>query len=172
MRERRGKKLARLVDDGHHHVTRSDTKFPVRNAHSAAVRAGAVDINLLLLDGQPAAFMLYNYHYQGHVLGLRMGFDGECVPRRRRQRVVQSLVRDSYERGDKLLDLGPGYEPYKRHWDRPLASSYRYDSQLSRRPRSGQALHIKRRVWGWIGKRRQALNGRQQRTTEYGPRYA
>jgi CelD/BcsL family acetyltransferase involved in cellulose biosynthesis len=141
----------------------------LRDAHSAAVRAGAVDVNLLLLDGRPAAFM-YNYHYQGHVSGLRMGFDANISRDGAGNVLVQSLVRDSYERGDRVFDLGPGYEPYKRHWRTSLVSSYRY-SYFAPTALRAQALHIKRRVWGWIGDRRQALSTRSQRTAG-SPRYA
>ncbi|HEX4148674.1 MAG TPA: GNAT family N-acetyltransferase, partial [Pirellulales bacterium] len=40
----------------------------LRDAHAAAVDAGAVDINLLYVDGEPTAFA-YCYHYQGQVSG-------------------------------------------------------------------------------------------------------
>ena len=48
----------------------------LREAHEAAAAAGAVDLNLLLIDGVPAAF-LYNYHYRGYVNGLRRGYDAQ-----------------------------------------------------------------------------------------------
>ena len=43
-------------------------------AHAAAARIGMVDVNVLNVDGQPAAF-LYGYHCQGNVTALRTGFD-------------------------------------------------------------------------------------------------
>jgi CelD/BcsL family acetyltransferase involved in cellulose biosynthesis len=131
----------------------------LRDVHVAAVRAGALDLNLLLIDGRPAAFM-YNYHYQGHVSGLRMGFDPAVSRDGAGNVLVQSLVRDSFERGDRVLDLGPGYEPYKRHWRTAVVPSYRY-SHFAPTALRAQALHIKRRVWGWLGERRQAVAARR-----------
>ena len=63
-----------------HHSVRSF----LHELHAVAVAEGAVDINLLLLDGRPAAF-IYGYHYRGYVFGLRRGFDAESIANRRRQ---------------------------------------------------------------------------------------
>ena len=45
-----------------------------RDAHAVAARIGMVDVNVLKVDGRPAAF-LYGYHHHGHVSALRTGFD-------------------------------------------------------------------------------------------------
>ena len=45
-----------------------------RDAHAAAARLGMVDVNVLMFEGRPAAF-LYGYHCDGHVIRLRTGFD-------------------------------------------------------------------------------------------------
>ena len=45
-----------------------------RDAHAAAAKLGAVDVNLLYVNGLPAAFA-YNYQWHGSVYGLRKGFD-------------------------------------------------------------------------------------------------
>ena len=50
----------------------------LRDAHVAAVDAGAADINLLYVDGQAAAFA-YCYHFEGQVSGLRMGYDSSTA---------------------------------------------------------------------------------------------
>ena len=54
----------------------------LREVHQAAAQAGAVDLNLLLLDGSPVAF-IYGYHYRGYVYGLRRGYDPERARRGR-----------------------------------------------------------------------------------------
>ena len=52
----------------------------LRDVHEAAAAAGAVDLNLLLIDGAPVAFV-YGYHYRGYVYGLRRGYDaGQAAP--------------------------------------------------------------------------------------------
>jgi CelD/BcsL family acetyltransferase involved in cellulose biosynthesis len=134
----------------------------LRDVHIAAVRSGALDLNLLLIDGQPAAFM-YNYHFQGHVSGLRMGFDAAVSRDGAGNVLVQSLIRDSFERGDRLLDLGPGHESYKRHWRTTIVPSYRY-SYFAPTALRAQALHIKRRVAGWLNEGRQAWASRRRGT--------
>ena len=48
----------------------------LRDTHAAAARIGNVDVNLLLLDHRPVAFV-YNYVYDGRVYDLRKGFDPE-----------------------------------------------------------------------------------------------
>src|SRR6185369_15587866 len=50
----------------------------LRDCHLRAVEAGALDLNLLLIDEQPVAFN-YAYHYRGYVFGLRTGFDGSVA---------------------------------------------------------------------------------------------
>jgi CelD/BcsL family acetyltransferase involved in cellulose biosynthesis len=81
-------------------------------AHAAAARIGMVDINLLTLGGQPAAF-LYGYHYAGNVTALRTGFDaannggiGSALMLR--------TIEDSCRRGDRTIDFGPGEREHKR----------------------------------------------------------
>ena len=78
-----------------------------REAHAAAVKLGAADINLLYFDGQPAAFA-YNYCWHGAVYGLRKGFDQQ-FGRLRPGLVLQKLMlEDGVQRGDRLYDLGTG----------------------------------------------------------------
>jgi hypothetical protein len=65
----------------------------------AAVRRGAVDLNLLTIDDQAVAFT-YNYHYRGYCLwpadGRSHGAGGVLLCGRRRQ----------LRRGDRIYDLG------------------------------------------------------------------
>jgi CelD/BcsL family acetyltransferase involved in cellulose biosynthesis len=119
----------------------------LRDAHAVAARAGALDVNVLLLDQRPAAFM-YNYCYQGRVYGLRMGFDPQVSRVGAGNVLVRALVRDSFERGDKFIDLGPGYDAYKRHWRTATVASHRYSCFAPTAPRA-QALRLKRALLNW-----------------------
>ena len=73
---------------------------------------GMVDVNVLTVDGQPAAF-LYGYHYRGNVIGLRTGFDAAL-----RDGIGSALmlktIDDSCRRGDRIIDFGPGEREHKR----------------------------------------------------------
>lgn len=120
----------------------------LRDVHAAAARAGALDLNLLLVDGQPVAFM-YNYHYRGQVYGLRTGFDRQRSRDGAGSVLVYEMLRDYFERGDRHFDFGPGQESYKRHWRTEIVPSYRY-SYFAPTALRAQALHVKRRVSGWL----------------------
>jgi CelD/BcsL family acetyltransferase involved in cellulose biosynthesis len=112
----------------------------LREAHERAAAFGGVDVNLLLVGGQPVAFA-YNYHYAGYVYGLRAGFDpsfagaGNVLLRR--------MVEDSCHRGDQTIDLGPGSLQAKRHWQTHLATAWRYTHYGTASPRAQllRALH-------------------------------
>ena len=47
-------------------ITHDRVRHFLRDAHAVAARLGMVDMNLLLVDGRPAAFT-YNYYYRGRV---------------------------------------------------------------------------------------------------------
>jgi hypothetical protein len=96
----------------------------LRDVHTAAARAGAVDMNLLLLAGRPIAF-IYHYCRDGRLYGLRKGFDPEFA-RFRAGLVLQYLtLQICFERGDHSYDLGVGYHDTKRQWQTSIATSYR-----------------------------------------------
>jgi CelD/BcsL family acetyltransferase involved in cellulose biosynthesis len=123
----------------------------LRDAHEAAAAAGAVDLNLLTIDGQPAAF-LYNYHYRGYVSGLRRGYDAQ----RSRQGVGNVLLayalQDSFARGDATYDLGVGSLGAKRHFQTRVAPILRL-SHFPLLPLRTQLLRAKR----WWQRRRTAV---------------
>jgi len=79
----------------------------LRSVHPAACRHGAVDVNLLMVDGEPAAF-LYNYVWLGNVQTVWRGWvphpDGEPAARV----LALRMIRDSFDRADRTIDLGPG----------------------------------------------------------------
>jgi len=83
-----------------------------RECHAAAARAGMVDVNLLLVDGRPVAF-IYNYHFQGRLTGVRMGYDA-AYGRGLGSALMLRSIAESFARGDESYDLGPGEAPWKR----------------------------------------------------------
>ncbi len=113
----------------------------LRDAHVAAAAAGALDLNLLAVDGRYVAFN-YAYHCHGNVFGLRTGFDanfdgaGTALQAR--------MIADSFQRGDRLYDLGPGYLDCKRYWQTELRQSIRY-TYFPPAPRA-QLVRVKRQL--------------------------
>jgi CelD/BcsL family acetyltransferase involved in cellulose biosynthesis len=92
-------------------------------AHAAAARLGMLDVNVLNIDGQPAAF-LYGYHCHGHVTTLRTGFDpslGDGLG----SALLFKTIEDSCGRGDRVIDFGPGEGEHKRRLRTRLESTYR-----------------------------------------------
>ena len=118
----------------------------VRQAHIAAVDAGALDLNLLYLDQRPVAFV-YAYHYRGYVDLMRIGFDPELAKVAPGNALWTRLIRDSYERGDRVLDLGPTCLDYKKFWLTRVEPNYRY-LHYPLRPRA-QTLRLAR----WLKER-------------------
>lgn len=93
--------------------------------HGTASQLGCVDMNVLYLDDQPAAYA-YNYVHQGRVLGLRMGYDPDRRAQRPGAALIRLMVEDSCRRGDVEIDLGPGRTRFKSDWATQVAVSYRY----------------------------------------------
>jgi CelD/BcsL family acetyltransferase involved in cellulose biosynthesis len=93
-----------------------------RDAHTAASRLGMADINVLKVDGQPAAF-LYGYHCRGQVTALRTGFDpatsgvGSAL--------MFQVLKDCCQRGDHLFDFGSGEREHKRRLRTRTELTYR-----------------------------------------------
>jgi len=97
----------------------------LRDAHVAAARCGSLDLNLLLLDERPVAF-LYNYHYQGRLFGLRKGHDPAVASFGPGTVLQRLMLEDSFRRGDTFYDFGVGSLACKQPWQTTLATSYRY----------------------------------------------
>jgi len=119
----------------------------LRTIHEAAVRRGAVDLNLLTIDDQPVAFA-YNYHYRGYVYGLRMGFDRAACHDGAGSVLLCRTLEDSFRRGDRIYDLGPDYLECKRQWWTRLVPTYRYTHFPWQSPRA-QAVRLGR----WVSRR-------------------
>jgi CelD/BcsL family acetyltransferase involved in cellulose biosynthesis len=120
----------------------------LREAHEAAAACGAVDLNLLLLDGTPVAFV-YGYQYRGYVYGLRRGYDAQRTREGAGNALLARVLQDSFARGDRIYDMGVGSLESKRHFQTGLAPVMRYSHFPVLALRS-QALRVKR--W-WQGRR-------------------
>jgi CelD/BcsL family acetyltransferase involved in cellulose biosynthesis len=83
-----------------------------------------VDVNVLLVEGRPAAF-LYNYHCDGRVFLMRMGYDPSCGERGCGSALLLSTIRDGIARGDRLIDFGQGEREHKRRLRTRTESTYR-----------------------------------------------
>jgi len=113
-----------------------------RDAHVAAVRLGALDLNLLLVDGQPAAFA-YNYRCGPSIYGVRIGFDPGVSRQGAGHLVCVYSVRDGFQRGDRLYDMGAGYLETKRHLATRLVPIHRLSHYRTKGP-TAQLLRLRR----------------------------
>ncbi len=95
-----------------------------RDAHAAAARLGMVDINVLLFEGRPAAF-LYGYHCNGQVFLMRTGFDPSLGEHGFGAALALRTIQDSIDRGDQLIDFGQGEREHKRRLRTRTESTYR-----------------------------------------------
>jgi CelD/BcsL family acetyltransferase involved in cellulose biosynthesis len=114
----------------------------LRDAHEAAVRAGAVDLHLLLLDGRPLAFA-YNYHCRGRVDGLRAGYDASLARDGAGTLLLSRAIEESFRQGDRVYDLGVGSLECKRYLATRVTPIYRY-SHFPRSALRAQLLRLKR----------------------------
>ncbi len=122
----------------------------LHDCHAAAVECGASDVNLLYIDDQPAAYA-YNYHFQGHVSGLRMGFDPELGRQGAGTLLQYYMLQDSCRHGDTFFDQGAGSLDCKRNWRSRVATSYAF-SHFALDSTRAQLLRCKRAFDGWRGK--------------------
>jgi len=128
-------------------LTHREVRDFLRASHAVAARAGALDLNLLLVGGRPVAFN-YAYHYRGYVFGLRMGYDAGVTSEGAGTVLQMHMIRDSFARGDHTYDLGAEYLSCKRFWPTHVVSSYRYTYFPPRvRP---QVLRLKRGLESWL----------------------
>ncbi len=95
-----------------------------RDCHAAASRLGMVDLNVLVFEGRPAAF-LYSYHCFGRVSMLRTGYDPAFGDYGFGSALMLSSIQDSIARGDRFIDFGPGEREHKRRLRTRTESTYR-----------------------------------------------
>ena len=96
----------------------------LRDCHAMAAKLGMLDVGLLKVDGQAAAFQ-YNYCYDGTVSGLRMGYDRRFTRQGLGNVVLNYTLEDSFSRGDRQLELGVGDYPFKQRLRTKVESSCR-----------------------------------------------
>jgi CelD/BcsL family acetyltransferase involved in cellulose biosynthesis len=107
----------------------------LKEVHLAAVRQGAVDVNLLRLNGEPIAFA-YNYVSGGTVHGLRTGYEPQYARHGAGKVLWARSFHDSFQRGDRLYDIGPDSLEMKQPWLTRLVPVYAYAHYPSFAPRS------------------------------------
>ncbi|NOZ39586.1 MAG: GNAT family N-acetyltransferase [Planctomycetes bacterium] len=97
----------------------------LRECHRLAAKLGMLDMLILKLDDQPAAFQ-YNYCFEGKLFGLRMGFDRGFAKRGVGKALMGWLLEDSFARGDRVIDMGIGDYDFKRRFRTDVETSQRY----------------------------------------------
>lgn len=95
-------------------LSHDNVRLFLREVHAKAAEMGAVDLNLMLLDGKPFAFA-YNYHCRGYVYGLRVGYDSSVADDGVGNILYNKIIEDNFRRGDHLYDLGFGYLECKKN---------------------------------------------------------
>jgi len=136
-----------------------DARDYFRDAHELAARTGAVDMSVLQIGEAPVAYT-YNYHCDGVVQGIRSGYDPQYRKLGVGGLILAEMIRDSYERGDRLIDLGFDYLDIKRHWLTRLGESFRYTHYPMSSPR-GQILRIAHWARGKLGRDREGAKAQQ-----------
>ncbi|OHB77637.1 MAG: hypothetical protein A2W31_14840 [Planctomycetes bacterium RBG_16_64_10] len=142
-------------------LTHGSVRPFLAEAHAAAARRGMLDLNLLWLDGRPIAFG-YNYHHEGSVIGLRMGFDARLAATGCGNVLQARMIQDSFARGDQRYELGPGTLRFKCRYGTHLETCYRYTHFPPMQLRT-VALRLKRR-WDAFWRRRRGAWHRTQST--------
>jgi CelD/BcsL family acetyltransferase involved in cellulose biosynthesis len=104
-------------------ITHDRVRSFFRDTHAVAARLGMVDINLLLVDGRPAAFS-YNYNFCGQLTCLRIGYDPSLRSVGYGKVLLLRSIQDSFEQGDQSYDLGPGDSRLEREIRTQTESSY------------------------------------------------
>ena len=112
-----------------------------RDAHAQAARLGMLDLNLLTVNKRPVAFS-YNYACQGKLIGVRRGHLREVAKHGVGNVLFVKMLRDSFQRGDRSLDLGTGTLNAKNRWCSRITESYRYTHYPLLSPRV-QMLRLK-----------------------------
>ncbi|OHB78327.1 MAG: hypothetical protein A2V98_20495 [Planctomycetes bacterium RBG_16_64_12] len=126
----------------------------LRDVHAEAAKAGALDLNLLELDGEPLAFA-YNYYHDGSVYGLRVGYDADQSRAGTGSLLYACAIEDSFERGDHTHDLGVGSFEAKRHFLTRIVPILRYSHYHPAAPKA-QLLRLKRWAQGQFFEREKA----------------
>lgn len=120
----------------------------LRDMHEAASAAGAADVNLLYLAGEPAAFV-YGYCCHGNLFALRTGYDARFADGGPGSVLLRRTIEDGGRRGDRSIDMGSGSLDYKRFWCTSIEPTWRY-TYFPPTVLRAQAMRLKRsleRLW-------------------------
>lgn len=93
----------------------------IKDCHIASVELGMLDLAILSFEGQPVGFC-YNYIAKGRIFGLRRGDTSLAREHGLGTVLTAMLIRDSFEREDTFLDMGPGSFEAKRRWMTRIAT--------------------------------------------------
>jgi len=96
----------------------------LRELHSAAVDAGMVDVNRLMIGDRVAAFA-YNYHRDGAVESMQLAVSRD-FPAEAGTVLFRRMIQDSFERGDRSLLFHPTQARLSHPWENVERHSYRY----------------------------------------------
>lgn len=127
----------------------------IRDTHASAARIGMLDLTMLKVDGQPAAFT-YNYHYEGRLFGLRIGYDANISKRGLGNVLLARTLEDSFASNDRSFDLGVGDFQFKRGFRTNVETSYQF-SHYSWLPLRAQGIRLTR----WLKDRWPGQSGEQ-----------
>ncbi len=116
----------------------------MRDMHETATDAGGVDMHLLYLNDQPAAFT-YNYHCQGMISGLRSGFDPNVSRDGAGSVLMRKVIETAYAHGDHTFDMGADFINCKNSWLTTVIAAYSYSHFPLAVPTS-QLVRLKR-IW-------------------------
>jgi hypothetical protein len=104
------------------HLLRSDSVLndPARQAFLRdllpwAWRNAAADLNLLFLGSRPVAFRFHTLAF-GHLRTVWSGVDAEFADLPLAALLLRHTIRDSYQRHDCEIDLGPAQPEVAREW--------------------------------------------------------
>jgi hypothetical protein len=131
-----------------------------RDMHMAAVEAGNLDLNLLLVGSRPVAYN-YNYHCLGCVSSVLLGYDSEFSSLGIGTVLTRRMIEDCCRRGDNTFDFLPGAFLVKRPWQTSMEQSVRYE-HLPFRIGSIEILRTQR----WLERRWRALRSSAKPTNK------
>jgi hypothetical protein len=107
----------------------------LRTAHAAAAKHGMLDLNLLLVDRRPVAFQ-YGYVQAGRVLEIQRGSLAEPALAHVADVLLARILRDSCERGDRVVHLRSQAHGVTAAWCTSFKHSYRCTHYSRRTPRA------------------------------------
>ena len=119
-----------------------------RDSHRTTSEAGAVDVNLLFVDDQPAAFCFCN-HYRGSVTQTKSAFHPAFASEGAGTVVQARAIADSIARGDHTYDLGSEFIEWKRFWLTDVRPINRY-TYFPPRSAIAQLIRGKRAALRWV----------------------